>query len=404
MTKHHSNAPLEVLASDVLSDLRQSFSEVIGAIGEPIGNARELANLLGLEQTLGWKIWRVSHGDGRYPSTKHIPGRPSVDTFLIAVGKQNVPSDLIEVALIAYERYERLIREHANDRALFDSMLSRIASDGIDQSQERAIRRNGFRATSHAFGIHAKTAYEIKLVFPGDHDLLDLAAIRGHFGIQRVRSDSPWLVRRSRFSEDDSEIAPHNSGYRYRSLGSQQSGGLPMPIREFCSDPLPEVEWINIDTVNYDCILKPGPVGKSCAINWVTGEHIMGVPRDTERLNAVSLNIYTPCECACMDFFIHKSLWDGTTPEFRAFCGLFGTINTLTNPYTIPVYETVIDLGSADRLTALPMVPRYRDLIRFAFDEVQQDLKAFRLFRVQMQYPPVPIILALLHSIRALDG
>ena len=388
---------LEKQAPRVLDSIRQRFGEIIKALPGPPERAVEVAETLGLDRSLGWKIWKVARGNDVYPSPKHIPGAAGIELFLNAAVTKGVSDDLIVAARSAFEGFEQLIRDHAGDRATLDSMLSRFTTEGHER-HEIAVRRDGFRAASHAFGVQARTLFGAQAVFPGGTGRgSDRGVIHGNFGLHRMRAGTSWVLRRSGFFVKEGPVAAR--GFHRLPLeetaGESEAPGHAHPIRAFCSQPLPEVRWVEAPGEFQEYVLAPGPVGKSGAIDWVCAEHVTQLPTLEDPRDAATIMVHTPCERLCFDLFLHRQISDGELPELRVDAALFGGVRMTDERDRIPVVETVIDMGTADRAPAAPEVPRHREMIQFVFDRLGLDLREFRAYRVRTKYPPIPIAIML---------
>ena len=76
--------PLRAEALGTLEELRAALAELLGAVGVPIRQPRDLKVALGLHQTLAWKIHRITQGDDPLADAQFIPGASGFATFLEA--------------------------------------------------------------------------------------------------------------------------------------------------------------------------------------------------------------------------------------------------------------------------------------------------------------------------------
>jgi hypothetical protein len=104
-----------------------------------------------------------------------------------------------------------------------------------------------------------------------------------------------------------------------------------------------------------------------------------------------------------VDLALHEDL-DFGDPELK-LCSLMesgGPIGPDSRTrYTLPVAERVVELPGERPMLETACLPRYPDLVRFALERLGHEPSAFRFFRVEMAYPPIPTVVVLSHP---LDG
>ncbi len=401
-----SFSTLEEAASAVLENIANRFFDVLNALPRRVSRAVDVARTLEIERSLAWKIWRVAQGKDSYPSPKDIPGRAGVKLFLDAAAPK-IPKEVTAAAWLAFDQFEELTRTHAGSRAALDSMLSRFTIEGRERF-EIGLRRQGFRARSHFVGAQARTEYRNAVVFPAQPGFWrDLAFIWGFFGLSRTRANTPWILHRSwvdlsggTLTLDEYRRGPLNA--EDVSPGALEQGAT---IPRFCSQPPPQTRRFELKNGIVQSELAPGPIGETAAVDWVYGERLSRIPPDDEPDDSVIMRIYTPCEHACFDLFLHETVSDQEVPKLLASAYLFGDAPLEAKSHCVPIGETVQDLGSADRIPPALEVPHHRKIMQYMFDQLHQDPRSFRAYRVLMRYPPVPICLELVYrkSLRRQD-
>lgn len=395
-----SKAPsLEVDAPDVLGALRDSLSELVSSLSARPTRASQLADALGIDRNLGWKIWRVCQSREELPSPKHVPGKAGVQSFLAAAEKAGARAELVAAVRNAFERFEEFTRIHGGDRASVEIVLGNLTSDGA-RRLELSLRRAAFRANSHFLGAQARTLYRMDVVFPGAPGYMpEVIITRGFFGLWRTRANKALVFAHSGLILQRTMRV--TAGYERLPLDpAVRPGEVPL-LREFCSPGLPEVRRCVIDDGGtFEDELSAGPAGQAAAVDIVSSEHIRNMPLDTRRRGAL-MTIRTPAELACFDLLLHREAWDGQTPDLR-------THTTVNSEYSaaradhrdeIPHTERLELLGRADRIAPIAEVPGHADIIRRVLSSVPFPASEFSLFRVRMRFPPLPICVAMDYAV-----
>jgi hypothetical protein len=386
----------EAEAVAVLKDLRRSVARVLGDL-QPCVRASELATTMGLDRSLGWKIWTLAQGASTSPSPKHVPGRAGFRTFIEAARQHGASAEHIEEATHAFARFEELSKAHARDRASAEIMLGALTSEGRSRL-ELSLRRAAFRANTHFLGVQVNTLYQVDLVIPGSEGRMPrVARVRAHYGLTRMRSGVRWVLGRSTL------VTPGGAtgAYTRRALdGVPPAGGAPV-VRAFSSTPTPRVLRRVLDGVVFQDELDAGPVGRAGSTDVVIGELVEDVPHSPEPTDAVTCKISAPCERFCYDVLLHHSIASHGSPRMEAYT----TIHT-DYPYTlgdrdrIPASETIERMGEAHTAPPMPEVPHHADLIRWMFDACAEDPGAYDLFRYRMRFPPMPTLVAATYRTR----
>jgi hypothetical protein len=67
--------------------------------------------------------------------------------------------------------------------------------------------------------------------------------------------------------------------------------------------------------------------------------------------------------------------------------------------YRLPMFEPLLDLGSADPAPVTPEVPRYAELLQTMFSRTGWSASEFRGFRIKMAYPPISTALVMRYAL-----
>lgn len=394
--RHHPIAiePLEAKGPAALHELRRTLGLLLGEVG-PTHRAVDLAEVMSLNRSLAWKIWRVAQGPDELPSPKHIPGRAAMESFLRATQSRGASRTTLDAVRRAYDDFESLSKRHGGDRASADILLGGFTGEGRSR-MEIQLRRDAFRANSHILGVRMRTRHQLDILAPSPDGHMPLQArVRGCYGLQRTRADARWVLSRSYVIQRSGTT----SNYRRTPLAPDLpvlDGQSPVPILPaFCSPtnlPLLRHEGSN-DTVVDE--LGPSPIGASGAADIVTGELLSDIPHDNVRQDAMAINVRTPSERLCYEICIHRDILRGTTPTLDVYT----TLNALTpqdqpDPRDrVPISEQLRALGRADLSPPAVEVPRHAELVAWTFDRLGWQSSDFLVFRFSMRFPPIPILI-----------
>src|SRR5215207_2510197 len=276
MSQADIDAP-EVSADSEFSDaaatrLRAAQAAVIDVLAlAGVGGARpaDLGRQLKLDKTLAWRVARFVEESDPLRAARHLPGGGAVEILLKAAREQGVGADRVEAVRVADRQLREFVRQHAGDRRSFEAMLARGRRDPRVESDER---RELFRAGSVVWGVRAQAQVLALVLRPSESvdGMLDVLQVGGLVGLERLRAELPWIVRRFRVS-DDAERDGQSVQRAPLDPDSVTTGGMPL-IPEFCSRPLPELRrFKGPDGWAYDELI-PGPVGREGLVTCVSGE------------------------------------------------------------------------------------------------------------------------------------
>jgi hypothetical protein len=151
--------------------------------------------------------------------------------------------------------------------------------------------------------------------------------------------------------------------------------------------------------------LPPGPVGNTGQTSWVYGWR---TPRlgcmyrdELNRFGENSTRIFVPVEALQCDLFIHNTLPFAETLRGALYSQLAG--GTYDGPGgqadELPIRERITRLRGSPPVAATPLLPRYADWVRWAFERLDCDAREFTAFRFVMKYPPIPTIFVLRYAL-----
>ena len=196
-----SSNTLQEEASRVLPEIRNSFAGVLASLPTHISRPRDITRVMGVNQTLGWKIMKVVQGRDPFSTAQYIPGTEGVNIFLDAARRLNAPDKAIARVQAAMDGFRQLIAEHAGDRASLELMLGASAPEGSPQT-DLTYRRAGFQCASYVWGIQARARLmSIMLHTHSAPNLIRCAKIAGFVGLRRVRPQIRWPLAQPMYGD-----------------------------------------------------------------------------------------------------------------------------------------------------------------------------------------------------------
>jgi hypothetical protein len=232
-------------------------------------------------------------------------------------------------------------------------------------------------------------------------DYLDIVQIRSLIDLQRVRPNTRWIVGQStvRSSADDSTrrrvpLDPE---------GAAEMGGVPV-IRKLCSQPLPQFARREGDAGMINDEILPAPVGSVGQQTIVTGEVVRNLApryRTEEGQRALFGAISrTPSEVFLYDHFVHKDLFPDAVRDLCVFSELNSAV-AQDEEDILPTSDSIQYLGRGMTVARTSDVPGYMAMLEHVFDSVSWRAQDFDLYRVRIEYPPMPATVVIRHELPA---
>lgn len=388
--------------------LRRALAEVLAAVGANADQPQEISRQFGLDKTLAWRISRVVREEDVWEAVQHIPRRPSIRLFVNAMSKHGASSDRVETVWQALGEFEKFVEVHSGDRETLEMMVSAAAKRSSGKRME-AFRKMGFQANSAIWGVQARVQVSLHLMAPSKVDprTLSMSTIAGLSDFRRLRPDVPWAV--ASMSQWDRRSGPIPM-WRPNPMDSALAEGEPPLLKEFCSQPLPEMESFHERPNLVRFMLKEGPVGNTAAATVLFGWNYPSVASQHETYPGEEgehgVMLTTPVELLIHDLFIHRSLDFAFNPTAQLYSQLpGGPIYPAVGARAgiLPVPDDVTDLGAGPPDTTTPELPRYREMVELAIGHSGYELNEFQGYRLRVRYPPIPTLATLKHALRPVE-
>jgi hypothetical protein len=394
-----STDTLQEEASRVLPEIRNSFAGVLASLPSHIRRPRDITRVMGVNQTLAWKIMQVVKGKDPFAAAQYIPGTEGVNIFLDAARRLKAPEEVIARARAAMKDFRRLIADHAGDRASLELMLGASATEGSRQT-DLTYRKAGFQCASYTWGIQARARLMTMMLYPhSDPLLIRCAKIAGFVGLRRVRPQIRWPLAQPMYGDyEKGSNVPLERPFLPIDPDGALPGGVPL-LRQFSSVLPDAIKRIALPNGQLEDCWVGSPVGDKAAINCFTGEVVRKPsPRYADEQNLYiefGTRIRTPMEVLVRDLFVHGDLYGRIEPVSTVYSELsvqpwFETPQAERREQDVlPFSETVEYLGEGPTVIHTPDVPRYEEMMRFAFSKLEWDIQACDVYRVRVAYPVI---------------
>ena len=376
--------------------LRSALGALIEAIPQPINKAADLHRTLGVDPKLGWQVFKVVNAEDTAGAGINVPKRVSMQRFLKAAAGCGVPADVIDHTSTAFNEFEDLVSEHAGDRASFESMVSAIGDQDNRAQIDLNHRRAAFRSNSHIWGVQAKTrlACFIFQPSPSNSEQKDHALIRGFVGLRRLRREGSWVVTQTKMTNvDGTDLEAPNS--EPLDPSAEVAHGVSL-LEKFCSQPIPKFRGVQGKLGYFNTELEGNSVGNQSVITCMIGDvwrNVFGYYRDERNNHQLShVMVHTPCKVLIQDVLVREGMFDSTLPEVLIYGDHRGV-----DPHPegrdcdlLTMHASVKHLGKGPLVVHTPDVPRYTEMLEYAFDRLGWDGDKFDVYRCRVEYPVMP--------------
>lgn len=382
----------------VLANVRNTIGELLASLPD-LRRPRDLERAIGIDYRLSWRLFQVAQAVDPLAIGSHVPGTAAMRRFLDKAGKYGASAPVITAAREAAQEFDRLVSTYADNRRSFDAMVAAIAGEGgakLDWEHKRAL----FQAATRLYGIQVRTHLTCAILNQGSKpDLLDCVSMRGQFAMRRLRPNAPLFVSRHKYSSDYGAVV---SDFEREPLDpeSMSEHGVSV-LSDFCTRPLPETTTSKLATGDVQTDLVGGQVGMDSQVTCVLGDvaRNLASPYSDGTLPRIRSNVGTrvPTEVLVQDVMIPADLYGPLDPKLFVFTdrSMLELAPGHEKAGLLPIQESVTHLGRGLGVMHTPDVPRYGEMLRFAFDGLGWDPERFEVYRCRVEYPAMHSIVSM---------
>ncbi len=389
-------------AKAAVHGLRRAFADLLFAMEADPDGPQDISRRFGLDKTLTWRIARVIREEDAWEALHHIPRRPSVGLFLEAMKKAGAKQELVDDVWGALSRFEQFVEIHSGDRDTLEMMASSKSRKSSAKRIE-GFRKTAYDANSAIWGIRAKAQVNTHILMPGDNEgMLTIGTVCGLVDFRRLRANTPWAI--ASITAWDGHEVNNVSGEIFQPIDKSVKKHEAPLLREFCSQPLPDMRVIEQPKGIFRYMLAEGPVGNTAAATVFLGYLQQNAVPSTrvyaEEIGEHGAYLSTPVEEFIHDIFIHRELDFAKSPVAAVYSQLPGgpLYPSYREAATMPLPQDVIDFGCPPEMTT-PEIHAYRDMISTATHRAGFPLEDFHAYRYRLRFPPIPTLALLRHPL-----
>jgi hypothetical protein len=377
---------------EALQSVRRALIELYDAAGADPTQPQDVARRFDLNRNLTWKLSRVIGAQDPLASLHHLPGQAGIELAIEAFERAGAPTSTGEAVRAAMGAFAAAVKEHAGDR---DQLELTLESMGMFEPDTAALsgRELAYRGNSSVWGVQARTRVTVMMVAPGRHEgTHDYIMLSGFVGLRRLRPSVQWRLARAQVHTDRGTLV--NDGTGMEEIEAKKPGDLPLIIREFCSEGMPEL--LSRPTGDgLEMCLPIGPVGNRGAFDCYFGYIYRGLPcrpAPDNLYGSAASPITLPVESLVFDLIVHRGVHMPQKPEVAMYGFPHGgpdgpSAQTVENQ--IPMQERLVDLAGSPPALATPAVPGLAKIGHALYARMGWNPAEFRGVRIHVKHPPM---------------
>jgi len=386
--------------------LERIGSAIHGALAELIANQgrfprpTELARRWELDQTLCVRTCRALRHEEPLRVLHHLPSTGSLRSILAAGRSHGAPAAICSRVATAIDGLEAAISALGGKKANLDTLIgSQLleAREKIEATSKQSI----FRGMSNLLGLQCDVSLTSYFVYPSEDDpeRCDELAIYGSSGLRRLRPELPILVGgRILFGEPSQELSQaHEVLYG----GKLDRSGFSVALKEFSTDPFPEVRVIQSGTrLIYTLPADGGGESQELAMFFASIDRHAS-ERWRRRDGAAAPFVFVPRNPAkefLLDVFVHRDVWPGSEPSLEIGRGenvLTPLAAVRSDIDRLDLRESFKSFGAEPTPASFAPLPRYSAMLARVCEDAGLAMEDFRVHRLHVKYPVISLSYAL---------
>lgn len=383
----------EIIA--VATALQHTLAALIGDLPQSASGPVALGQALGLDKVLTSRVLKALRQQDPVASLYFMPGPEPLRSLIKAAERRGVASPARAAAAShAVDQFAHLIDARIGDRSLLDSILSAWIPEARAEFELRR-KQAAFKAVSQLKGVQADTIVATCILAPSANpDLVDIVWVHGLTGLHRVRPGVLVKLASRRMSAEPSARKAQTFD------GKLIDDSTPPLIREFCSQPVPDIRLRRVGESLMYTLAGDGFGAASAVDVFFADVNRSELKRDPsvkperpggERGVYFFAEISVPAKALQLDLLVHEDLYPGKDPALRihdtAFDGVADPLDARRDLDRIDMLESITSLGRGLSAVRAAGVPRYAELIHHAMNRCGYPAAEFRGYRCAIDYP-----------------
>ena len=381
--------------SEHLAGLRSGLRQLLTELGSP-RTPTLLRRQLDIGYTICWQLFQVVRAEDESAGTQNAPSLGALKRLVVAAEAKGLTRDTAEVVRAAADGFHRFIRQHAEDRDYFDSMVAGTTRSNNSQGVLVQRRRAAYRANSHVWGSQNDLWLVSALVrrSAGDPAKMDSIVLSRQQGLRRLRADATvyLMAMKVDLANRDTPSAQDDPLRNALDPAAAAATGMPL-VPEFSTDPLPRVSCKTTQSGRRLFNWIDDAVGLKSSCDIVTATVNRGVPMVVEAEGARQVVFSSAVRnkasaLLVLDLIVHRDSFPGVQVQSMVHEALAEvcTLEEAQAGHQFAVEEGVTHLGRASAAN-LAEFPQYRALLQHAAERADWDLAEFDVYRLRVPYP-----------------
>jgi hypothetical protein len=375
---------IETLGRDLRGPLLALVEELGGNPPRPSG----LIRAVGIDKSPAGRIVRAVRAHTDLEFMHLVPSPNGLRILLDRAQGTGRPELLAEIAERT-EKFRQLLDSTPGGRHAIDAQISESSGEVRDKA-EHAAKQSAFKSMSFLLGHFCETMASSLFIVPSKNGKkVDGIEVTTRIGVQRMRPNKSLSLLGLLLPDE----IPKPGELRIESL-SGGAGMLDFMLREFSSDPLPELE-VKVDGPVTTFVLAGDPSGS--APKQLTSAFVIrnGYERHPQH-SPVNLRGYVlmlPTRTVIRDVYLAEDVFPSAIPSVGHAYPMPGGFVNRTPEGEIPDFASldlnvpIEHLPSAPTRHRIRGIPNHPALIQSVLETVGHEKTSFRGWRCTLSYP-----------------
>jgi hypothetical protein len=401
MTRSTANSPPTFVdhCSECVRDLQGALRAAYRSAGLEIEKPQDVSRQIGIDKNLSWKIARIAGDDDALSAAALVPGPEGIGILMDALERGGVGDQEFAALRRSFAMFEDMVKQHAGDRPTLQLLLDGVTS----RASLELSRKTAFRGQSGVWGVQARVRIMTQLLMPSATDplALDTAILASLIDVRRLRPLAGWPIFRFQRYLGSIESGDQEATVHERALEPLEEPTSPedpaLIMRSWCSPHDVQVQSVNT-TLGIVHELADGPLGLTGTSTFVFGHlersavsrYTTNAKRGKGEMGAI---VTMPIETLLFDVIAHRDLPEVAAAKVQVFGNPFGNAPLdaqARKSMLLPISERVREITGVPTRFDTEHASQYPELVSSVFRRIGASPDDFRVFRVEMQYPPMP--------------
>ena len=222
--------------NDLLADVRVALVQAIGERIQMQHGGRAAARVLGLDKTLGWRVFKTAYSSDEAGLLAVFPGRRAWGLVIEALQQLNFPTAAVAALERTLDELERFIEANGIPRHALLEWLHSLERPDEEELQMVALRKQAAEAYRASFGLYEQACMSATLIAPSSTaGLGSLAGVRLIDGPERNLTAGPHPIYRQMMTWNKEKV-DRSAGQSSFPIGAIRAPLLPELSSEGLTD------------------------------------------------------------------------------------------------------------------------------------------------------------------------